>query len=226
MRLRTLGPIVTLAGAILAAPLTAGAQQPAKVPRIGILRPGSPPDPLVDAFRQGLRELGYVEGRSISIEYRWAEGRNDRLPDLAADLVRLKVDVIVASGPAPALAAKHATTAVPIVMPVSTDPVEIGLVASLARPGGNVTGLASLTEELPGKWMELLKETLPGVSRMAVLWDPATSANLLKGSEDAVVNLLCAQNAPRRARGKAAPAGDVPSQRLRRWPHVLRSKLP
>lgn len=105
-----------------------------------------PPDPFVEAFRQGLRELGYVEERNISLEYRWAEGRNERLPGLVADLVRLKVDVIVASGPT-ALAAKHATTTIPFVMPVSLDPVGAGLAASLARPGGNVTGFASQNDE-------------------------------------------------------------------------------
>jgi len=162
----------------------AGAQQPTKIPRIGILRSGSPPDPFVEAFRQGLRELGYVEGRSVSIEYRWAKGRDERLPDLAADLVRLNVDIIVASG-IPALAAKRVTTTIPMVMPVSTDPVGLGLVASLARPGGNVTGFASLNEALPGKWMELLKETLPMVSRVAVLWDPASSTDPLRASEAA-----------------------------------------
>ena len=141
------------------------------MPRIGILRPGSPPDPLVEAFREGLHELGYAEGRNISIEYRWAEGRDERLPSLAADLVRLQVDVIVAG--AAAMAAKQATNLIPIVMPIGLDPVKVGLVASLGRPGGNVTGLTSLSEELPGKWMELIKETLPRVSRVAVLWDPA-----------------------------------------------------
>ena len=157
------------------APLAAAAQPPAKIPRIGVLRSGSPPDPFVEAFRLGLRELGYAEGRNISLEYRWAEGREERLPDLAAELVRLKVDVIVAGGPAAVAAAKHAATTIPIVMAVSTDPVGLGLVASLARPGGNITGLATLTEEMPGKWMELLKETLPRVSRVAVLWDSAAA---------------------------------------------------
>jgi len=181
--------ILLLAFAVLVMPLAGEAQQAGKVARIGLLRPGSPPDPFVEAFKQGLRELGYVEGQTITIEYRWAEGRDERLPGLAADLVRRKVDVIVASAPAAALAAKHATTAIPIVMPVSTDPVALGLVASLARPSGNVTGLASLTEELPGKWMELLKETIPRLSRVAILWDPASSASLLKGSEDAASSL-------------------------------------
>ena len=172
----------------LAAPLAAGAQQAGKIPRIGILRPGSPPDPLVEAFRQGLHELGYAEGRNISIEYRWAEGRDERLPSLAADLVRLQVDVIVAG--AAAMAAKQATSDIPIVMPVGfSDPVKVGLVASLGRPGGNVTGLTSLSEELPGKWMELIKETLPRVSRVTVLWDPAGDPNQVRVSELAARSL-------------------------------------
>jgi putative ABC transport system substrate-binding protein len=158
--------------ALFTAPLDAEAQPAGKNPRIGILRPGSPPDPLVEAFRQGLRELGYDEGRNISIEYRWAEGRDERLPSLAADLVRLKVDVIVA-GVGAVEAAKRLTTTIPIVMPVSTDPVRAGLVTSLARPGGNITGVTTLSGELPGKWLELLKETIPRISRVATLWDSA-----------------------------------------------------
>ena len=173
---------------LLVAPPAVDAQPASKHPRIGILRPGSPPDPLLDAFRQGLRELGYEEGRNISIEYRWAEGRDERLPGLAAELVRLKVDVIVA-GAGAVEAAKHATTTIPIVMPVSGDPVRAGLVASLGRPGGNITGLTSLSGELPGKWLELLKETLPRVSRVAVLWDPASDPSQVKTSEAAARSL-------------------------------------
>jgi ABC-type uncharacterized transport system substrate-binding protein len=126
------------------------AQQPAKVPRIGLLRAGSPPDPMIEAFRQGLRDLGYVEGKNIVIEYRWAEGKNERLPDLAADLVRLGVAVIVPGGNAATRAAKSATQTIPIVMQ-SGDPVGTGLVASLARPGGNITGLSYLVTDLSGK---------------------------------------------------------------------------
>jgi len=173
---------------LFVAPLVLDAQPAGRNPRIGILRPGSPPDPLLDAFRQGLRELGYEEGRNIRIEYRWAEGRDERLPGLAADLVRLKVDVIVA-GAGAVEAAKHATATIPIVMPVSGDPVRAGLVASLARPGGNITGLTSLSGELPGKWMELLKETLSRVSRVAVLWDPASDSSQVKTSEVAARSL-------------------------------------
>jgi len=177
-----------LALSLFAAPLAGEAQPGGKIPRIGMLRPGSPPDPLVEAFRQGLRELGYVEGHTISIEYRWAEGRDERLPGLVADLIRHNVDVIVTAGSL-ALLAKRATSTTPIVMPVSNNPVGAGLVASFARPGGNVTGLSFLAEELPGKWMELLKEALPGVSRVAVLWDPATEAGQLKVSEAAARSL-------------------------------------
>ncbi len=132
---------------------------------------------MIEAFRQGLRELGYAEGRDITIEYRWTEGRDERLPDLAADLARLNVDIIVTSGLG-TQAAKRATSTIPIVMQVSIEPVEKGLVASLARPGGNVTGLTTSTEDLPGKWMELLKDILPRVSRVAVLFDPRAAQRL------------------------------------------------
>ncbi len=173
----------------LAAPLDAEAQQAGKVYLIGVLGGSSPPDPFVEAFKQGLRELGYVEGRNISIEYRWAEGRAERLPGPAADLVRLKVDVIVASSQA-AVASKQATTAIPIVMPIITDPVRLGLVASLARPGGNATGFATQNDESPGKWMELVKEALPRVSRVAVLWHPTYDGGVqLKASEAAARSL-------------------------------------
>src|SRR6266568_5284071 len=159
---------------VLAAPLAAEAQEAGKVARIGVLNSGSPPAPFVESFKQGLRELGYVDGRNVSIEYRWAEGRDERLPGLAADLVRLKVDVIVASSQA-AVAAKHATTAIPIVMPIITDPVRLGLVASLARPGGNATGFATQNDELPGKWMELVKETRPKVLGSLSSCNPRTT---------------------------------------------------
>lgn len=181
--------ILLLALVVFVVPLAAEAQEAGKVARIGVLSAGSPPVPLFESFRQGLRELGYVEGRNISIEYRWAEGRDERLPGLAADLVRLKVDVIVASSHA-AVAAKQATTAIPIVMPIITDPVGLGLAASLARPGGNATGFATQNDELPGKWMELVKETLPKVSRVAVLFHPTYDGGAqLKASEAAARSL-------------------------------------
>jgi putative ABC transport system substrate-binding protein len=175
---------------LLAAPLAAQAQPAGKVYRIGTLNLGSPSrSPLAEAFWQGLRELGYVEGRNVIVEERWAEGRPERLPGLAADLVRLKVDVIVADGTV-ALAAKQATTTIPIVMPLSNDPVRAGLVASLARPGGNVTGQAFLSEDLGGKWLELLKEAVPRVSRVAVLWHPASGGQgQLRASEAAAQSL-------------------------------------
>jgi ABC-type uncharacterized transport system substrate-binding protein len=180
--------LVTFVGGILAAPLAAEAQTAEKVYRIGMLG-SSASDPLVEAFKQGLRELGYVEGRNIMVEYRSAEGRPDRLPDLAADLVRLKVDVIVASSQG-AVAAKQATTTIPIVMPIITDPVRLGLVASLAKPGGNATGFATQNDELPGKWMELVKETLPNASRVAVLFHPTYDGGVqLKASEAAARSL-------------------------------------
>ncbi|MBI2349428.1 MAG: ABC transporter substrate-binding protein, partial [Deltaproteobacteria bacterium] len=127
------------------------AQQPKKVPRIGFLRIGSPPDPFVEAFRQGLRDLGYLEGKTILIEYRYAEGKSDRLPNLAAELVRIKCDLIVTADTPPIRAAKNATREIPIVMAVVADPVAAGLVAGLARPGGNITGLSTLAPELDGK---------------------------------------------------------------------------
>jgi putative tryptophan/tyrosine transport system substrate-binding protein len=167
---------------VLAAPLTAMAQPAGKVARIGVLRPGSSPDRFVEAFRQGLRELGYTEGRDILIEYRWGDGSPERLPALAAQLVSLNVDVIVVAGNEVIRSVTDVTSSIPIVMPVSTDPVGRGLVASLGRPGRNVTGFASLNEELPGKWMELLREMVPRISRVAVLWDPDSDAGQLNGS--------------------------------------------
>ena len=161
--------IIALALALLAAPLATEAQQAGKVYRVGLLRDGSPPDPNVEAFRQGLRELGYVEGQNIAIEYRWAEGKRDRLPGLAAELVALKVDLIVTAGTTVTRAAKQATGTIPIVMAAIGDPVAAGLVASLAHPGGNITGLSILGPELAGKRLQLLKELLPGLSRVAVL---------------------------------------------------------
>jgi len=163
--------LVALSLGMLVAVPAADAQQPAKVPRIGLIGAASPPDPLVEAFLQGLRELGYVEGRTIAIEYRRAEGNLERIPDLTAELVRLKIEVIVTPGQF-APAAKQATSTVPIVLPVSSDPVAAGLVANLARPGGNVTGLSMMSPELSEKRMELLKEALPKLSRVAVLRDP------------------------------------------------------
>src|SRR5258706_6688442 len=162
--------ITLLGGTAATWPLAARAQQ--KMPVIGFLG-NYPGAPAVAGFNQGLRELGYTEGRNILIEYRWAEGKMERFPALAAELVALKVDVILtAGGTVAALAAKQATTTVPIVFGVVGDPIAEGLVTSLARPGGNVTGLSNVTNDLIGKWLELLKQVVPGVSLIAMLWKP------------------------------------------------------
>jgi putative tryptophan/tyrosine transport system substrate-binding protein len=168
--------IVGLAvGALLFALCSAAeAQQPKKVPRIGYLAGrGDPstPDPLIDAFRQGLRDLGYIEGKNILVEYRYGEGKLDRIPSLVAELVQLKVDVLVTPAFPAIRAAKQATKTIPIVMLINVDPVAAGIVDSLGRPGGNITGLARFMTELSGKRLELLKEIVPGTSRVGVLWD-------------------------------------------------------
>ena len=157
----------------------AWAQQPAKIPRIGFLSPTFPSTNPArrEALRQGLRELGYVEGKNIVIEWRSAEGKRDRVPALAAELVRLKVDVIVTAGPGSTRAAKEATSTIPIVMGQDTDPVDNGFVASLARPGGNITGLSTLAPEISGKRLELLKEIVPKLSRVAVLGTSTSPGN-------------------------------------------------
>jgi len=162
---------ILVAVVLLAVGLSVEAQQAKKVPRIGVLWLYSPAiaSPFAEAFRQGLRELGYVEGKSIVIEYRHAEGKYDRLPSLAAELVRLNVDIIVTASTQAAQAGQQATRSIPIVMTVVSDPVESGLVGSLARPGGNVTGLSLMHPELSGKRLELLKEVIPKLSRVAVL---------------------------------------------------------
>jgi putative ABC transport system substrate-binding protein len=189
MTSRSVVLIAVLALSLLAAPLDAEAQQAAKIPRIGYLanNPAASPH-LLEAFRQGLRDLGYVQGRNLVIEYRDAEGKLERFPALAAELVALKVDVIVTGNTPAALAAKQATRTTPIVFAGAADPVSSGLVSGLARPGGNVTGLSSLTPELVGKCLELLKQAVPGVSRVAVLWHPGdlderTDKDMLKGAE-------------------------------------------
>ncbi|MDP9145156.1 MAG: ABC transporter substrate-binding protein [Actinomycetota bacterium] len=162
---------ITLLLGGLFSPVAAGAQQAANVPRIGYLTTNLAAGPALEAFRQELRDLGYVEGRNVVIESRDAEGKPERLPALAAELVALKVDVLVAQPTVAALAAKQATRTLPIVFPVA-EPVTSGLVTSLARPGGNITGLSILAPEMVGKGLELLKQAVPGVSRVAVLWDP------------------------------------------------------
>jgi putative tryptophan/tyrosine transport system substrate-binding protein len=173
------------AAALLAAPLAAKAQQAGRVYRVGYLSTGALPP---EAFLQGLRDLGYVEGRNVVIDYRSAEGKPERLPALAAELVALKVDVIVAPNTPAALAAKQATRTLPIVFIGVGEPVTSGIVTSLARPGGNVTGLSIVSPELVGKWLELLKQAVPGVSRVAALWQPGamderTEKDMFKGAE-------------------------------------------
>ena len=157
----------------------AQAQQPTKVPRIGFLLASSAGvDSRVEAFRQGFRELGYIEGKNIAIEWRYAEGKEDRVPKLAAELVQMNVEIIVTDGTNVTRAAKNATKTIPIVMASDADPVGNGFVASLARPGGNVTGLVNLLAGLSGKRLEILKEAIPGISRVGVLWNPENPSSI------------------------------------------------
>ena len=170
----------------LCAFLSASAQQPKKALRIGYLSSGDPASESTrsEAIRLALRELGYIEGQNVAIEYRYAGGKLDRLPELAVELVRRKVDIILVSGDRGTLAAKNATKTIPIVMTgAGLDPVEAGLIESLARPGGNVTGVTNVSRELSGKRLELLKEAVPKVARAAVLYEPAVSASVLELKE-------------------------------------------
>src|SRR5712691_1402494 len=209
VRRTIIGFIITCAlGCLCVAPLAPEAQQPTHVHRIGVLSAlGTTPgrDPFVEAFLEGMRALGYVEGQNLVIEYRGTEGQHERFPALAAELVRLKVDVLLV-GPTPAaLAAKDATTTIPIVMAGVADPVGSGLVASLARPGGNITGLAVLLPELVGKQLELLKDVLPTVSRVALLWNPANPSDALTVREaDVAAQVLGVQLHLVEARGPDA----------------------
>ena len=168
--------IIVLSAMLSALCVSAEAQQPKKVPRIGYVSATDPVDESsrAEAIRLALRELGYIEGQNIAFEYRYAEGKQDRYPELAAELVRLKVDIIVVAGVPPIRAVKNATRTIPIVMSgLAADPVEAGFVESLARPGGNITGLTTLSRELGGKRLELLKEAVPKLARVAVLYEPA-----------------------------------------------------
>jgi len=183
MERRTFMALVS--GSLLAGPLAAGAQQTRKVPRVGVLGGQSPEmSPPILALREGLRELGYVEGQNIAIEWRWAQGKDERYPDLAAELVKLKVDIIVAPTTAGAQAAQRVTKTIPIVMGFVSDPVALGFVANFARPGGNITGLGVPTAEIAGKRLQLLREVAPTVARIAVLSDPSQPADL-RGTEAA-----------------------------------------
>jgi ABC-type uncharacterized transport system substrate-binding protein len=179
MMRRLIGLLITLALGFLVALVAPEAQSPTHVHRIGWLS-GGERDPYVEVFLEEMRALGYVEGQNLVLEYRGAAGQYERLPALAAELVRLPVDVLLVVITPAALAAKQVTTTIPMVMAGIGDPVGSGLVASLARPGGNVTGVASLAAELVGKQLEFLKEMLPTLSRVAILWDPANPAHVLQ----------------------------------------------
>jgi ABC-type uncharacterized transport system substrate-binding protein len=187
------GPTFVLALALswVLVPSTADAQQAGKVPRIGFLSPGMAASASNEAFRQGLRDHGYVEGRNVLVEYRWGEGDAARLPALAAELARLQVDALVAANNLAVLAAKQANSNLPIVCAACSDPVGTGLVASLAHPGGNVTGLSLITPELSGKRLQLLQETLPNIRRVALLWDAGHvgMADRVRESEAAALRL-------------------------------------
>ena len=182
------------AGALLAAAMIVEAQQPITIPRIGVVSAiGGPnaPDPQIEAFRQGLRELGYLEGKNILVEYRYAEGKTDRLTGLVAELVQLKVDVLVGGNLTTIRAAKQATKTIPIVMVTTGDPVALGFIDSLARPGGNITGLTRLTRDLSAKWLELFKEVVPGITRVGFLVEASSPDSVIGSKEyDAAARLL------------------------------------
>ena len=177
--------VALLGGSVAAWPLAARAQQPTKIPRVGLLSTFSPSEtrPWHQALRQGLRDLGWVEGENISIEYRYAEGRLDRLPGLASDLVRFQVDLIFTDTTSPALAVKYATRTIPVVVASASDFVESGLAQSVARPGGNITGLDQIAPELGGKRLELLKEIVPKLSSVVALWNPQNKTSTRNWNE-------------------------------------------
>jgi len=177
--------VSTVAGALLVRAFPANAQPAKKVPRIGVFHPGTPASApqSVEAFRQGLREHGYEEGKNIVVEHRYTESRLERVVEIAAEFVRLKVDVIVTSLDVATAAVKQQTQTIPIVMAISIDPVATGFVSSLARPGGNVTGLSAMAPELAAKRLELLREAVPGLSRVAIMWNTNVPGNLLEYKE-------------------------------------------
>src|SRR4051794_24259350 len=174
-----------VSGAAVAWPLSLSAQQQAKLPTIGFLGPlaSSAMSQWTVAFSQRLRELGWIEGRTVAIEYRWGDGRSERFPEIMAEFVRLKVSVIVTGGTAAVIAAKQATSVIPIVFGSVADPVGTGLVASLARPGGNVTGLSNQSADIPGKRLELLRDVVPGLRRLAIMANVSNPSNVLEMSE-------------------------------------------
>ena len=194
---------VTGLGAVLAAPLGAEAQRSGKIPRLGILSVGGGPPTVIESFLQGLRDVGWVEGQNLIIERRIAEGHEERLPDLAEELIRSKVDVILAAGgPASLNAARNATKTIPIVMVASSrDPIGGGLIKSYARPGGNITGLVTAPEELTGKQVELLREVRPGLSRIGILWDTTVGPFRLQKETAAVALALGIELLPLEVRG-------------------------
>jgi putative tryptophan/tyrosine transport system substrate-binding protein len=193
---------IALAGAAAAWPLAARGQQPRKTPRIGVLWPNPPAT--FDFMRQGLRDFGYVEGQNIAFEFRWAEGKLDQLRELAADLVSLQVDVIVTLAPQATLAAKQATQTIPIVFVAMGDPVASGVVPSLARPGANLTGTTRMIPEMSAKHVELLKETVPSLRKLAVLWNPTNSSHQpAMQAVEATARALSLQVQPLQARAVA-----------------------
>jgi putative tryptophan/tyrosine transport system substrate-binding protein len=177
--------IALLGGSILAAPLVVEAQQTGRVYRVGVLHPAASQTASTEAFQQSLRILGYVEGQTLKIEWRWAEGKPERYRDLAIDLVRSVVDVIVAAHSQTALAARHVTQTTPIVVAGAGDAVVDGVVVSLARPGGNITGVSLMVPDLVPKRLQLLKEVTPAASRVGLLWNPEAGTGLLKAHEEA-----------------------------------------
>jgi len=191
--MQLIGLAVIFSVSLTLAPLASEAQQPAAIARVGILRP-APPSPevamILEAFKQGLREHGYIEGQNVAVEFRFPTSNTDRLSDIAVNLVRLKPDVMFAAASSGVDAVRKATRTIPIVaLDLETDPLASGIVASLGRPGGNVTGIFLDFPELGGKWLELLKEVAPKISRVAVIWDPVTGRVPLKGAEAAAPSL-------------------------------------
>jgi len=206
--------IALLLGVLLAAPLAAEGRPVQKIPKVGFLTQTTPAGlaVLVEAFRQGMRELGYVEGKTFVLEARYGQGTFERLPELARELVGLKADVIVATTDGPIAAVKRETRTIPIVMANSADPVGTGFVASLARPGGNVTGLSGVSADLSGKRLELLREVVPGLSRVAFLWNPDARGTVLDYKESEAAATLESGRA-RQLRAEESAAVHVWTQR-------------
>jgi ABC-type uncharacterized transport system substrate-binding protein len=206
--------LILVGGAAIGFPLAARSDEPTKIPRVAYLSLAPGPSARSDALEEGLRELGYVDRKNIALDYRWADGDIGRLRVAAADLVRLKVDVIVTGGPAATSVAREATTTIPIVMAVDYDPVGAGFVKALARPGGNITGLSVLNPELSGKRLELLKETVPGMTLVAVLWNPAEpNAETYLKETQAAAPILGVRLQPLEIRSPADIATDLAAAR-------------